>query len=515
MGTVTVPAEFFRGELRVYGDWREAFARELLQNATDAAPSRIDITLEDVDGHGRVTFTDDGHGMSRDVLENVFFALGKTTKTGPGDIGGFGRARIIICFAQTRYTLRTGHLLVEGCGGEYSITEVAEYQKGCKFVIDLLDDDCSRIRNAFRNLLEKCTLKIPVRIDGQLASGHHMPARATRIMRDKSQAPWAKAYVTPGWGQLMVRVHGLVMFTKWLSGNDSVILELEPARSREVLSASRDTLHTVYGDQLDHFISDLTRNRKAALRPAAEPLDLRVGGGGFMATDAYTTNEVEVSEQTGGHANESGTERGDRGGLRVALQPGNAAAVENAVAAYARPRNVGMLDLEMPEVPRGAKPVGFDVYLMADANDARVRKLARSWDPSTWDTTTGKRRRALLLAWKAAVGHAMDVLIKQRPSLGRVMWTVGWTFDTDVEAVHRSAGDGHILALNPVTATGTTAYQLSRRASRQKLLAIALHEVAHVVVDGHDEAFAGLLTDLFAAVDMAAADRVIREAASA
>jgi hypothetical protein len=60
------------------------------------------VTFEDVDGHGRVRFADDGTGMTRRTLEEVFFALGRTTKDGEDSIGGFGRARIILCFAPGR-----------------------------------------------------------------------------------------------------------------------------------------------------------------------------------------------------------------------------------------------------------------------------------------------------------------------------------------------------------------------------------------------------------------------------
>ena len=151
---------------------------------------------------------------------------------------------------------------------------------------------------------------------------------------------------------------------------------------------------------------------------------------------------------------------------------------------------------------------------MADARTARVRKLARAWDPSFWDERTGRRRRALLLAWKAAVSTALDLLVARHPELGEVLWTVGWTFDTEVKAVHRSAGKGHVLALNPVDEAGTMRYQISRRADRQRMLAIALHEVAHVGVENHDERFASLLTALFGELDPVEADRCMRDAAA-
>jgi hypothetical protein len=99
----------------------------------------------------------------------------------------------------------------------------------------------------------------------------------------------------------------------------------------------------------------------------------------------------------------------------------------------------------------------------------------------------------LLFAWKAAVEAALDALMAIRPDMS-VLWTVGWTFDEEPEqptadtlAAHVSAGDGHVLALNPVTADGTMRYQVSKRESRQALLAAALHEVAHVEIDGHGQ----------------------------
>jgi hypothetical protein len=527
MATVTVPSDFFRGELRVYGDWREAFARELLQNAVDARPSRIDVEFGTVDGHGRVVFTDDGQGMSRRVLEDVFFALGKTTKSGPDTVGGFGRARIIICFAQTRYQIRTGNLLVEGAGGEYTITEVAEHQPGCRFVIDLLDSDSDRVRYAFTELLGTCTLQVPVYVDSRRVWPRSMPARATRMLRDEHGNAWARIYVSNNRrGTMCVRVHGLTMFEQWLSGGDEIILELTPSRSREVLSASRDQLRGEYKQQVDKFVSDLTRNRRAALRPADQPLNRQVTGGGFLRTDSYTqpmsAPDAATATTTGAEpalagagAGTAAAGRGHGGQLTdgsqvVAVTPANLAALANQALATPTPGFAAAA----ARLPQPTSALGFDVFLFSDCSDTRVRRLARLWDPSNWGITTGRRRRAVLLAWKRAVEIGLDQLVRLHPELTSVLWTVGWTFDAETDAEHRGTGGGHVLALNPVTKDGRTAYQLSERMSRQRLLALALHEVAHVAVDGHDERFAKLLTELVAAVDPTEADRALRTAAA-
>lgn len=487
MPTVTVPAEFFRGELRVYGDWREALARELLQNASDADPSRIEITLDDVADHGRLTFIDDGHGMSRDVLENVFFALGRTTKTGPDTIGGFGRARVIICFAQAHYQIRTGTLVAEGTGGQYTIREGAEYQPGTQVIVDLIDADAGPVRDAFRRVLADCDLPVPVTLDGRAVRGRPAPGRATRVLRDERGTTWGRLYVEPArTGQLLVRVRGLTMFRRWLPGDDDVVLELVAERSREVLTAGRDRVRGTYAGQLDRFLAQLSGNRKAALRPPVAPLDRRVAGGGFLFT-----HPPAPADPAAGTADRS-------------ADPAPAAAGEGRTPAPARP---GELDLGIPEpAPTG---LGFDVYLMADRDDARTRRLVRTWDPTGWGERDARRHR-LLLSWRRAVAAGLDLLLPCRPDLGTVAWTVGWTFDPDERAVHRAVGDGHVIALNPVTADRTARFRLSRRADRRELLAIALHEVCHVVAADHDERFAALLTELVGRCDQTAVDRSLR-----
>jgi hypothetical protein len=292
------------------------------------------------------------------------------------------------------------------------------------------------------------------------------------------------------------------MFTRWGSGSSDIVVELSPTRSREVLSASRDTLHSEYAEQLDAFVTDLSQNRRKALRPPAAPLDVHVGGGGFIATDATVTK----ASATPGDEAASGI---DPAGTLVPVTAGNLAAFTNLSQAPAW-RSQDLFDNnDEPETP-STPALGFDVFLLAESKDARVRKLARAWDPTYWDETTGRRRRQLLLTWKAACQISVDALVTLRPDLGRVLWTVGWTFDADVLAAHKGHGDGHVLALNPVDASGRSRYRISDRADRRNILASAVHEVTHVVHGDHNEDFASLLTGLFAAVDQTEADRIMR-----
>jgi hypothetical protein len=517
MAVVTLPAAFFAKELDVYGSWRDAFARELVQNSHDAGANRAYATFSDEDGVARIAFADDGHGMTRDVMENVFMALGQTTKGGADTVGGFGRARIILCFAQKRYRIRTGFIEVSGEGGTYTITDVDTFVPGCVFEIDLIDDTTEQIRRAFRAFMRKCDLQMEVYLDGARFSGTETPRRATRRLRDTDGVEWAKVYASDGYGDLRVRVHGLHMFDNYLpDSRDNIILELKPGRSREVLTASRDSLRPDFKKQVEQFSSDLTRNRRAALKPEDKPLDRMVSGGGFLRSDPAVTTQDDTGA---GHDDPAGVSNGTVTASVSGFVPGtgfavpaNAAAVANSV--WTSDDLPTLFDglAGQPAIPAApASTVGFDVALYADANDARVRKLVKQWDPAGWTPTSGQRRRQLLLAWKAVVGAVIDELLATGQVTDSLLWTVGWVFD-DAAALHKKNDGGHLLLLNPVDAAGSMRYSLSQRADRQALVANAVHEVTHICVSGHDERFANLMTQLVSRIDFNSLDRVIRDA---
>jgi hypothetical protein len=130
--TVSVDKTFFKKERdQFYGNWLIAFYRELFQNSVDAGSRKIAIELNEVEARGsfgnlpedtdrvtRIVFADDGKGMTADVIDNVYFKMGKSTKDDPGSgtIGGFGRARIMTCFSQNRYSILTKDRFVMGDG---------------------------------------------------------------------------------------------------------------------------------------------------------------------------------------------------------------------------------------------------------------------------------------------------------------------------------------------------------------------------------------------------------------
>lgn len=507
---VTLSPRFFAVELDAYSDWRQAFWRELLQNAVDAGAGRVDVAVEVTGGGVRVVVADDGHGMSREVAEDVFFVVGETTKHDGDTVGGYGRARMLVCFPQRGYEIRSGHMRAVGRGGAYRVETVDEAVDGARFTIDTVDDDDAALRAALQRVLSQCALPAQVRLDGRVVAQRPLPRRARRRLVDDDGRTWARVYVDRGrGGQLLVRVRGLVMYRRWLRGDDDVVVELEPRLARDVLASSRDRLRGAYADQLDWFVDELTRNRRRALRPPAGPLDVHVAGGGFLASAAATPPSSSPAAALG--PRDGAPPSGGTAGGGAADAPGTPVRAANDAAR----ERLASLPRGVAAGQRGATAaLGFDVFLFADTTDARVNRLARAWNPAGWDKRTGRRRRALLLAWRAAVGHAVDVLLDVRDEAESLVWTVGIVLDPEVRGSHRRLRDGHVFAVNPVGDGEAIAYRLGRREDRRRLVAVALHEVAHALVDGHDEDYASVLTDLVAASDADAADREVRAAAS-
>jgi hypothetical protein len=137
MQTIKISSEFFENEIRNYSHWEQAFWRELFQNAIDAGANKIDISYEQMGTQCIVSFKDNGKGMDKNILENIFFNLGTTSKNSSNSVGGFGRARIILCFAQTDYIIRTQNYHAAGHGANYEIEEKINYFYGCKFLITI------------------------------------------------------------------------------------------------------------------------------------------------------------------------------------------------------------------------------------------------------------------------------------------------------------------------------------------------------------------------------------------
>lgn len=171
-----------------------------------------------------------------------------------------------------------------------------------------------------------------------------------------------------------------------------------------------------------------------------------------------------------------------------------------------------------------------DVVIHVENTNPSIRGAIRRNDPVNWDVSSGKGRqpRSLLVAWTEACRAAVDALMKVRPSTSEFPWTTGWCYDvaTDqhqgdrtrqyvTKALYSCVDGTCAFMLNPVTQEGKLAFNPSNPEDRQKLQALAMHEVAHVVEEWHNETYAGILTDLMQVYDFREANRNMKAAVKA
>jgi hypothetical protein len=103
---------------QLYGDptnMSEVVVKEVLQNAFDAtrtavrsgqiAEGHIDLSVSQ--DQRTLTITDNGVGMTPDILGNKFLQIAGTGKEGANDSGGFGIAKMLFLYANKRVTVTT------------------------------------------------------------------------------------------------------------------------------------------------------------------------------------------------------------------------------------------------------------------------------------------------------------------------------------------------------------------------------------------------------------------------
>ncbi|SOC26728.1 Histidine kinase-, DNA gyrase B-, and HSP90-like ATPase [Thalassospira xiamenensis] len=345
--TVQTPKSYFiTRRVDGHSDWITAFWRELFQNSVDAGSKKISIKINDASPKGsfgrpatmtnaiRVQFEDDGCGMDMDTLENVFFSLGQSTKNKDGaSIGGFGTARLMLCFSQGRYSIRTRDLIVEGNGSEYTCRTLADeisevksalrvagdqddtksallaerlseleafpaYVDGCIFEIDIDPNEPvrdwdkasqSRLRTALARYLSKSDISCKVEIDDGTTP---VPTKKRKVVGtlevsddfDQNQA-FGTIHTSKGKGALhkgevLVRANGTLMYSHDIQDSGvQVIIEINPEMVREVLTENRDSMKEPYRGVVNEFLNKLAVDNHSTLKEKEDSKYQLVRGG--------------------------------------------------------------------------------------------------------------------------------------------------------------------------------------------------------------------------------------------
>jgi hypothetical protein len=468
METITISSEFFENEIRNYSNWEQAFWRELFQNSIDAGANKIDISYELINNHCIVSFRDNGKGMNRNVLENVFFNLGTTTKNSSDSVGGFGRARIILCFAQTDYSIQTQNFSASGSGANYEITEEDEFFHGCKFLITIplnkFYSNFEKFERALWDYLSLSNIRAKININNKDFNYVPLIARGK-----KKELSFGTAYANKSSedkNKIIFRVNGVAMFTRYTSAPINVIVEINPAESKRVLLSNRDALTWKCTDEVEQFCDLIAKETLSAFRDKSQGEEIVIGS----ARKFIRKNNNLLSAK--GEANEI---------------------IFN--------NNINFINDEPNEISsiQAKSPLLDGLVVLTKTADKKIRAAARNFSPDKLEAPESRKLK-LLKQWAIACEAALESLCKLR-TIDEIDWRPGFVFDETMEACHKLSNDGaHTLMLNPIHIKGNDIgkikFSITNFNSHVELLTLAAHEVAHCEHKWHDESYAGLFTDI-------------------
>jgi hypothetical protein len=476
--SVKIGPSFFCKEFNDYSDWRWAYVREAAQNGIDAPGSTklyFEITLT-ADGDTRVVFGNNGAPMDEDTLANKLLALGESGKNFAGTVGGFGKAKLLLLFAQRSWVVRTGTLLASGEGGNYELTDNLEYLHGTRTEVVMKGNQLVAIVDRVRLFAEMSQWSGEIGFigkdsDGPDAKDQFIPIEGrTKKGSRRKELPWGVIYTNnSGQGLLLVRINGTPMFTKPVQYKGMVLIELS-GNSADTLTANRDGLRWEQQRELDEFLSAISTNARKALRePRA--VERKTYSGYKLAGRAMQQvagrDEAEIGQ-----------------GKDLVLFTRIVANTERAGAADAPA-------LTVAQVERVFRP------------EFRVRNELVGTIPA-WFLPEGfsDNSKRLISNWIALLVELASLAGCDKP------FAVGFCFDDEARGLYERDGGTNVIYVNPLSVVEKPGkprqlkvYWRFDARGNWELLSLAVHEFCHHWTgEDHTEVYANKLTDLFAMV---------------
>lgn len=511
MPQLRISDTFFKNEReRAYADWGLAVWRELFQNSIDQHATRIDVRLSEADDNVvKLIFADNGPGMSRDVLERVYFSVGESTKSDdPTMIGGMGRARILTCFAMKSYSIYSQDYMVIGCREQYEVGD-HPWTAGCRLGIEVDGSSLDTLRGKFFQFVSESSLAATVTLNGERVPRNlYHQGRYIRDLTTNDGTEFARVWVNKSSDRhsVIVRVNGVSMFTASANCAAQVIVELEPALSRKVLTATRDSLHWRYQGALNRFLAELAVDTTTALRSRFGRHTTVVRGGGWKVVEPSVKLRAMPRVSTIAAAADT-------------LAPAALSTQAPDEPAHPDDRYRAVNAPAVDQFDRWLAATFGDIYVFDETENEAVRKVISAYTPTSWteNHVNGRTYRKggnyirVLLMWNTAIRYALEAAVTTM-GLPNVAYAVGFTFHDQNLADHRQQDGGHIFCINPVDGDGKLKYSITNRRDLKRLMASAKHEVTHIAHSWHDENFCSARESIDAEFDEAECLRRMKEA---
>ncbi|MEG0868900.1 MAG: ATP-binding protein [Hafnia sp.] len=265
MKQVSVPPEYFVKAKNDYADWRFAFFREFNQNSADAGATNISYEIQALENDGcRIIAHDNGSGMDLHTCETKFLALRQSTKTGSdGCTGAFGVAKEIIAFAHESFVLESQDYKIVGRGGDYQVFKVQDHLKGVRITVEMSDATKEGMSKKLEQWVELSSFACEISLNGKPLVGctttypHSFEVDFGQIAFRETQNPEYH------YSQLVVKMNGMAMYRREVYTNGGAfeaVLNLNGS-SQERLTSNRDSLTGNLESLLTQVLNRLANDR--------------------------------------------------------------------------------------------------------------------------------------------------------------------------------------------------------------------------------------------------------------
>lgn len=480
---VTLPEGYFSQSKNEYANWRQSWWREAVQNAADAKAKHIQLFAQkNEQGKLVLTCKDDGCGMSKEVLLDVFLAMGGSNK-GEGDCGGFGYAKVILLFAQESYSIRTGKHKIEGRSGNYRYEECDEEIVGTTIQAVLEDDTSDHVM--IRYLSEwlqyaKLPSGMVITINGDVIApevekmDYHLNSSLGPIsFRDDTDNTNSSL--------LWVRMKGLCMFSHHMYHEDNQlgfvgVLDLDLS-SKEVLTSNRDGLKREYSRQLTQLFNSLS-NERTKLK-CQDLIDI-----------TFNTKDVSYEEEYGNQSEY-------RAGVRIERDRSGQDLISALMGEHTNDHPFEKLKSKVVTMEEKVRdrffqingksyPVNFKIKThQLKHGDPRKRyfDIARRLELKksqrmawSWDTIVSQ-----LLRTEWALRELRVNWRGEQPFIDGTPVHTGFVFSDEAAGLEVKGKEQYQILLNPDALPDDMMFE--------DMLDIAIHEVCHLAVSGHGEWF--------------------------
>lgn len=465
-GHVSYGPDFFQKEISNYTRWDFAWGREVGQNSLDAGAKNIAVDVcRDGDGC-EVIWTDDGFGMTLEILIGKFLTLGESHKMfqvckncgqnhtkmvkacascGWKPTGGFGWAKTLILFAQNRYVIRTKDIVLTGCGGDYSYTTENPLVEGCIVEVNLPASADTIRQNIVDWAKWTDTKGCNITLDGfPLSTFKDMEVKGEKKM---AGLDWAKLKVIKSpkdaTKRIYYRINGQMMSNERAGTGvkDNLVIDIV-GDSTKYFTANRDSVKWCYRDDISTFLQNLYRDPKAVTRVEKPKRLIMRGGKGML--------EIGVTEE----------DKAKKIQFYLDNPDALAAALDNR-------KNEG-----------GVVHDGFTTIVVNETN----KTIPTKWMPGMWN----KHASRLMTRWCGLILLVGDCASYK----GNI--TPGWLFSSDTIA-QWNHGDKS-MTLMPVEMDIKTGKMVNKfkfdSAGFHRMLISCVHEYCHALgYKYHDERF--------------------------